>query len=1032
MTTISELDRDLVELAGQEDASSIADGIIAELCEPSGLPIDLRVAGILRVAAINSDLIYDSFNRSRAINLVLARLEKTAPSILKEYKIDKKFMADEICSKLAALEPDAMTRLEQLSDIYDRVDNLIYFRQKFLKGINSHIVKITIWPFLDLGGDPTIVLNRSLGLAVDYSQSDPERARTAFDNSQIELEEIISRFTNSPTKPGNLIMNLFLDIYSDIRNHFDTSPFSKRAELKIVSGRRKYPLHIPDYEMLIPIEIQNVGEGIALDVEVNLVDAIGLDPSGIPSRVSDIPPGSRIVEIPVRTNLNDMGHDMVAACEFHLSWVNTDGSDEDTTITIELDAQIHNINWDQLRVSNPYSLEAVVNEEYLMGRSQVLNNIVAKLVTPPTGSLYIYGQKRVGKTSLAKVALSRIEKSKDQDIICVYRDMGTIVDVNPSRAVDKLVERLAQDLRRKIPLATNIKVKTDGSLSPLIEMLEVLAESGSKVIIVLDEFDNLPIKLFSRTNEQLAFFTGLRSISTIEGVGVILVGGERMSLIIKGPPGVHLNKFSSFRLDRLDRETQWTDIENLIRNPSEGYLDYSKESCELIYEYTEGNPYYTKLLCDVILQGASKRRDSYIDEREVRSALEELFSEIDSTSFSHYWEDSILEEEPDLQEEKALKRKQYLLAFGRACDTNYQTSYETVIEQTSLLRMDAKSTKNVTQEFVQRRIIKRHDQILEPCIKLFGHWIANDGQEDLIVSESDLGFIQSLKDERESPRVLFEEVEQLIKDWDTYRGAKLTTERVLSYLRQFGTPQDQRIIFKILKNLYFIGGLEENKLLNNAYQEMQNYLKKRDGTWMKKQIRISYFGSVGKSSNAMARSFASANQFLKDKRGILRPSQLKDAIADGVTDIVICDDFVGTGSTLKEDLSNYIDYLAPEQQLHLFVLAGMSEGVDLITNELGKIYEDERIKIRCLHEISSQPSIFDLESKVFETAEEAKQARKLMLDIGSKLEPKAPLGFGECCALITFSRTIPNNAPPILWSESNKADFKFQPLFPRH
>lgn len=1030
MMTISKLESDLVELASQEDASSLAEDIIAELCDPGGLPIDLRVAGILRVVAVNPNLIYYSPLRKESLNLVLERLEKTAPSVLENYNIGQKTSADEKCRILSMLEPDAMSDLMKLLDGYNGVDNLIDFRQRFLKGIKSLVIKITMWPFLDLGGDPTIVLNRCLGPAVDYSKAESEKARDTFDNSQIELEKLVSRFTNSPTKPGEVIGKLLQDICNDIKDHFEMSPFSQKAELKIVSGGRKYPFHIPDRKLLLPIEIQNVGEGIAFDVEVNLDSAQGLKSLGVPSRVSDIPPGSMIVEIPVYTGSDAISRGQVATCDFHLSWVNTDGSDEDTKITVDLEVQDHSINWDELPDSNPYSLEAVTTEENLIGRSQVLDRVVAKLVAPPIGSLYIYGQKRVGKTSLAKVALSRIEKSRNQDIICVYRDMGSIVDVDPSRTVDKLVERLAQDLRKKIPLATNIKIKTDGSLSPLIEMLEVLTESKSKIILALDEFDNLPINLFGRTNEQAAFFVGLRSVSTMDGVGVILVGGERMSLIIKGPPSVQLNKFSSFPLDRLNRETQWSDIENLIKKPSEGYLDYSKKSCELIYEYTEGNPYYTKLLCDVILQRAFKRRDSYIDEREVRSALEELFSEIDATSFSHYWEDFILEENPSRQEEKVFNRKQYLLAFGQACDINYQTSYESVSKQ---LKMDTDAIENFGTEFVQRGILKRQDQMLEPCIKLFGHWIANDGQEDIIINESELGFVQGLETERENLRVSLDEVENLIKGWGTYRGHSLTPERVMNYLRQFEILQDRRIVFKILENLCFVGTLEEYKLLNSAYEEMKITLKKRHGEWMRKQIRISYYGPVGKSSNAMARSFASANKFLKDEKGILRPSQLKDAIKDGVTDIVICDDFVGTGQTIREEfLDKYIDFLAPEQYIHLFVLSGTAAGIDLITNEAYRIYGDERINIRCLHELPSQPDFFDLESKVFESSEEAEQARKLMFNVGLKLEPKAPLGFGDCCALITFSRTIPNNAPPILWSESKKGDFKFQPLFPRH
>lgn len=562
MMTISKLENDLAKLAGQADAISIAEDIIAELCDSSSLPIDLRVAGILRVAAINSDFIQDSPNRREAIKLVLGRLEKTASSILKDYSINKKSMADEICNRLATFEPDAMVRLEQLLGRYNGVDGMADFRQRFLKGMNSRIIKITIEPFLSLGGDSTKVLNICLGSAVNYSQADLEQARDAFEKSQIELEKLISHFTNSATKPGELIRELLQGICSDIKDHFEMSSFSKRAELKIVSGWRKYPLHIPDQELSLPIEIQNVGEGIALDVEINLDCAQGLKSLGVPSRISDVPPGYMIVEIPAKTDPDNMSRDRVAKCEFQLSWINTDGSNEDTKMTVELEAQNNNIDWEELRVSNPYSLEEVTAEENLIGRSQILDRVVSKLVTPPIGSLYIYGQKRVGKTSLAKVALSRIEKSRNQDIICVYKDMGSIIDVDPSRAVDKLVDGLAQDLRRKIPLAADIKIKADGSLSPLIKMLKILTESRSKVILALDEFDNLPIKLFGWTDEQTTFFTGLRSASTIKGVGIILIGGERMKLIIDGPPGLHLNKFSSFRLDRLDRETQWSDIEN--------------------------------------------------------------------------------------------------------------------------------------------------------------------------------------------------------------------------------------------------------------------------------------------------------------------------------------------------------------------------------------------------------------------------------------------------------------------------------------
>ena len=920
-----------------------------------------------------------------------------------------------------------MKSLKQSLDQYNGIDKLVDFRQQLLKGINHHEVKVALLPFLDLQAEPRIVLKGCLDKAVDYSKANPEDARVSFEGSQSELEYALSRFNASPSKPGKLVLYLLQILYSDLKRHFEDSTYSKQAELTIIQNRRKYPFHIPNHELLLFIEIKNIGEGIALDVAINLADAIGLISVGTPSRVSDIQPGQMIlVEIMVKTDPDAIDRDYIATCEFDLSWVNTDGSNTDQKITIDLEAQDHNIIWNNLRQKNPYSTAAVTTEDDLIGRSEILEKLENKLITLPTDSCIIYGQKRIGKTSLAKVALNRIQES--EDIVCIYLDVGALGQTDPGKALDKLTELLVQDLQVAIPLAKqNKKIKTDGTLAPLIKLLREISKSSIRIIFAIDEFDDLPTLLLSRTGISNAFFHSLRSISDMDGIGLVLIGGERMNLIINGPPSIYLNKFVPFHLDRLDRETHWSDFESLVQKPAKDYLDYSEKSYTLIYEYTGGNPYYTKLLCDKILDRASKQRDSFVDEREVYYALEELTIDIESSSFAHYWEDYILEEEP--KQEVSLIRRQCLLAFGRASDTNYRAPLEYIDQEMSLFETGTVNTEEVFKEFVQRGIFKKYDQTVEPCIKLFGHWITNDGQEKMIVSKSETSYVQSAMAEREALRVTFEEGENLVKNWDNYKGVSITAERVLSYLRQFDAPQDQRIIFKILENLCFLGGSEENKLWRTAFQKLQYSLKERDGSWQQKQIRISYFGDVGKSSNAMARSFASANKFLKDKRGIVRPSQVKGSYKEGVSDIVICDDFVGTGDSLLNHLDQFKEFVLPEQRVHVFVLSGIADGIDIVTNKAYELYGSDRINIRCLHEISTKSTIFDIKSKVFDS-EEAEKARRLLYDVGSRLLPKAPLGYGDCCALITFSRTIPNNAPPILWKEST-GDFKFQPLFPR-
>ena len=122
-------------------------------------------------------------------------------------------------------------------------------------------------------------------------------------------------------------------------------------------------------------------------------------------------------------------------------------------------------------------------------------------------------------------------------------------------------------------------MRLDGSLTFLNQLLERVSVLGERLVIVIDEFDRLPARLFRRTDVQDAFFTGLRAISAIRGIGLVLVAGERMNLIISGP-GVELNRFAGFPVDYLDRSTQWSDFEDLVRKPTDKLLEFSNEACE--------------------------------------------------------------------------------------------------------------------------------------------------------------------------------------------------------------------------------------------------------------------------------------------------------------------------------------------------------------------------------------------------------------------------------------------------------------------
>jgi hypothetical protein len=576
-------------------------------------------------------------------------------------------------------------------------------------------------------------------------------------------------------------------------------------------------------------------------------------------------------------------------------------------------------------------------------------------------------------------------------------------------------------------LAGNINL--DGSLTFLNQLLERVSVIGERLVIVIDEFDRLPARLFRRTDVQDAFFTGLRSISAIRGIGLVLVAGERMNLIINGP-GVELNRFAGFPVDYLDRSTQWADFEHLVRKPTEELLEFNDAACERVYEYTDGNPYFTKLLCAEILENALQRTDAFVGTREVDAAVDVLMTRIDPTSFSHYWEDFLLDDD-SRRDEVTLKRRRCLLSFGLACRLGGSAPVEAVIDAGAKVGMDAATTRREIDSLVRRRLVLLEDDVLKPRIRLFGLWIGGSGQTQIVLTAVELESARSAIDRRERLRVSLDEANKLIESWGSFRGTTISAERLLGYLEQFGDVRSQRLIFQLLAKIEFIGAAQEAKLMKEAFRHLEHSMGVRHGNWKRDQITISYTGPIGGSGLAMARSFAMENGFLRTKQ-INKPDLLRGEREKGVTDVVIVDDFVGTGATLRSELAEMAEWVADDQAVHIILLAGMAAGVDRVSDSAREVFGDSRVTIRCLHEIKNAPSPFDFEAGVFDTADDASDARLIAEEFGSKLEPKTPLGYGGCCALVVFSRTIPNNALPILWSGASRSVFSFEPLFRRN
>jgi hypothetical protein len=128
--------------------------------------------------------------------------------------------------------------------------------------------------------------------------------------------------------------------------------------------------------------------------------------------------------------------------------------------------------------------------------------------------------------------------------------------------------------------------------------------------------------------------------------------------------GQKLNRFSRINLTYFSRATEWEDFEKLVRQPSEGVLEWHLDAISEVFNYSSGNPYFAKAACKEVMTRAVRERDADITAEEVRAALKARISTFESNQFAHLWQDGIYSPIEE-REVVALKRRRTLAAITR-------------------------------------------------------------------------------------------------------------------------------------------------------------------------------------------------------------------------------------------------------------------------------------------------------------------------------------------------------------------------------
>ncbi|MGK5052327.1 phosphoribosyltransferase-like protein [Janthinobacterium sp. RB2P8] len=786
--------------------------------------------------------------------------------------------------------------------------------------------------------------------------------------------------------------------------------------------------------------MENSGPGLAVDVvaEIDCGNDSSIIVENPQQRLGDIPPG----DFAILVSAYIMDSTPMVQFTVQLEWHQLFGKGDGHVFNVEIEAQNSSVDWNSLENLEPYSLEVAEGDTFV-GRVAKLKSIGNRLLKKPMSSTYITGQKRIGKTSLARAAIDHAQASNDRnEVHQLYLEYGEYCSSSPQMTVKALGDEIFSFLESY--LAPGFQVQRPdflGSLAQLNTIAKSLATQSpeKRFVIVLDEFDEIHPEMYRLGALAETFFANLRTLASRSNLAFILVGGEKMPFII-GAQGDQLNKFVREPLDYFSRSNEWAEYCRLVTNPVVDLLNWDEAAINELFNVTNGHPYYTNLLCSKVVAIAIDERDTEIIVSDVRHALNIAVSELDTNSFAHMWKDGINAEREEA-EVTELKRLRMLVAIGRAFRENQRTSAG-ILAHLNAVRLPEHEGMPILEDFLRREILREHNGELRCTVQLFEKWLIEIGVNRLIASTLADDLEVQLQQANDAAYVAAGEVQALSDSWPLYRSQAVGAEAIRSWLEQVKSFQEQRLLFKILQNIRFLRSEEVEDKLKFAHSrfvlQRVGALQIEKRTDKRRDVWLTYVGGPGKSGTQYARMYAKANSISTEC--IMEPAsiekKLREADANFIKPkaILLIDDVVGSGKTMSEGITSLSGQCgALLVNLSIPVLA-----VVLISTEEGEQKIISTVKATpfchvelyvCEHLAPSNYAFPNTGIGIWSNQEEKDRAKSLCLKLGTELY-KNPLGYAGQGLLLVMPDTCPNNSLPIL-HRSKQTPPNWRAIFPR-
>jgi len=843
------------------------------------------------------------------------------------------------------------------------------------------------------------------------------------------------------SKVGNHILNLVDE--ASLRSQAATTP-----SLGLANNVFKLDLSKSNREATFSCRLKNRGEGRALNVNAEP------DLSGLPIEINILEPKGLFEVSGESEQILTFGVFLMGALDslsIPLKWKCTTlaGQSHVDDDILKINQQNIQPDWDSLMEDPPYKINPIKNLDALFGRDTFLKQLLIN--TSAGTSTFLWGQKRVGKTSVIQVLASELQKK--ENFVCIVLRMGELAALHEGQIAHTIAKRL---LERAAISNLNIPNEQEfgAGMSRLVPFVESLVHAfpERKFIVIIDEFDDLDTSLYTGQRGKL-FIKALRSLSEI-GLTFFFVGSERMDKIY-AKHAVDLNKWVNVYLDCIESRE---DSKALVVKPVQGAIEYQPECLDYILDYCKGNPFFIHLLCSEVFKRCWQEKRTYVGESDLHGVRQSLIRSLGETNFSHFWTDNpILENQVNIQGAAenclVLSCISYLGGNFESIDDLFLAQEEIGLEASE--RLSSKDITKVVDRLRDRRVLSTQQtkNKIEINLPIFKNWLVQYAEFRVLPkwrafcqirmaeeSTKEIAGVPSVVEPTSFP--IPEDDLLVVSQQLMYCGKQKDVSEIRLWLKQFDDDIRIDIAFQLLKRLAGKGFVTEGaKLRSLSIIEEALSTKRREtgkGIWnvirgKSDNLCVTYLDSEMKSGATTARELSKRIRPGKSAAPNNLSSWIKSHI-DKDALILIVDDFAGTGSTILKGLKSFFSqegieeilerYLS-ERRILCYLLYSFSTALQLLKNNFPKV------EFFAANVFGDEVSALDRNAGIFSNEEEIKFAQDILIQLGRELTPQRPLGFGDMGALVAFHNTVPNNTLPIFWCNGKVNDKPWKPLFPR-